>query len=156
MATRQPVGAAQLRAIQRERAMAPGSSLMVSVRYSGYDGLPHDCFVRFVFFIELCSGLPDLVPDPYYIQAASYIQRVQMYALRCAAEEGCLSRYCSSFTSISNQILNTQLIHSCHSLFASPIAFPQSHVSKSSPLYMILYISWVSLCPFLQISARSE
>uniref|UniRef100_A0A3P9KSN4 Lysyl oxidase homolog n=1 Tax=Oryzias latipes TaxID=8090 RepID=A0A3P9KSN4_ORYLA len=36
-------------------------------------------------------GLPDLIPDPYYIQAASYIQRVQMYALRCAAEENCLS-----------------------------------------------------------------
>ncbi|XP_066552094.1 lysyl oxidase-like 5a [Amia ocellicauda] len=38
------------------------------------------------------NGLPDLVPDPYYIQAATYIQRVQMYALRCAAEENCLSR----------------------------------------------------------------
>ncbi|XP_067370653.1 lysyl oxidase-like 5a isoform X1 [Channa argus] len=38
------------------------------------------------------NGLPDLVPDPYYIQAASYIQRMQMYALRCAAEENCLSR----------------------------------------------------------------
>ncbi|XP_039984970.1 lysyl oxidase-like 5a [Xiphias gladius] len=38
------------------------------------------------------NGLPDLVPDPYYIQTASYIQRVQMYALRCAAEENCLSR----------------------------------------------------------------
>lgn len=38
------------------------------------------------------AGLPDLVPDPYYIQAASYIHRVQMYALRCAAEENCLSR----------------------------------------------------------------
>uniref|UniRef100_A0AAQ6ANH8 Lysyl oxidase homolog n=1 Tax=Amphiprion ocellaris TaxID=80972 RepID=A0AAQ6ANH8_AMPOC len=38
------------------------------------------------------NGLPDLVPDPYYIQAASYIHRVQMYALRCAAEENCLSR----------------------------------------------------------------
>ncbi|CAL8308333.1 unnamed protein product [Lota lota] len=38
------------------------------------------------------NALPDLVPDPYYIQAASYIQRVQMYALRCAAEESCLSR----------------------------------------------------------------
>ncbi|TNM87897.1 hypothetical protein fugu_006118 [Takifugu bimaculatus] len=38
------------------------------------------------------NGLPDLVPDPYYIQAAAYIQRVQMYALRCAAEENCLSR----------------------------------------------------------------
>uniref|UniRef100_A0A673W0E6 Lysyl oxidase homolog n=1 Tax=Salmo trutta TaxID=8032 RepID=A0A673W0E6_SALTR len=40
----------------------------------------------------LHNGLPDLVPDPYYIQAASYIQRVQMYALRCAGEENCLSR----------------------------------------------------------------
>nr|XP_020468692.1 protein-lysine 6-oxidase-like [Monopterus albus] len=38
------------------------------------------------------NGLPDLVPDPYYIQAACYIQKVQMYALRCAAEENCLSR----------------------------------------------------------------
>ncbi|XP_056098674.1 lysyl oxidase-like 5a isoform X2 [Rhinichthys klamathensis goyatoka] len=37
------------------------------------------------------NGLPDLIPDPYYIQAASYIQRVQMYTLRCAAEEDCLS-----------------------------------------------------------------
>ncbi|XP_073700866.1 lysyl oxidase-like 5a [Garra rufa] len=37
------------------------------------------------------NGLPDLIPDPYYIQAASFIQRVQMYALRCAAEENCLS-----------------------------------------------------------------
>ncbi|XP_046893023.1 lysyl oxidase-like 5a [Hypomesus transpacificus] len=41
------------------------------------------------------NGLPDLVPDPYYIQAASYIQRVQMYALRCAEEENCLSRSAS-------------------------------------------------------------
>uniref|UniRef100_A0AAY4DDJ0 Lysyl oxidase homolog n=1 Tax=Denticeps clupeoides TaxID=299321 RepID=A0AAY4DDJ0_9TELE len=38
------------------------------------------------------NGLPDLIPDPYYIQAACYIQHVQMYALRCAAEENCLSR----------------------------------------------------------------
>ncbi|CAL9696204.1 unnamed protein product [Knipowitschia caucasica] len=37
------------------------------------------------------SGLPDLVPDPYYIQSSSYIHRMQMYALRCAAEENCLS-----------------------------------------------------------------
>lgn len=41
----------------------------------------------------LSVGLPDLVPDPYSIQAGTYIQRVQMYALRCAAEENCLSRY---------------------------------------------------------------
>ncbi|KAG1929269.1 protein-lysine 6-oxidase preproprotein [Pimephales promelas] len=38
------------------------------------------------------NGLPDLVPDPYSIQAGSYIQRVQMYALRCASEENCLAR----------------------------------------------------------------
>ncbi|XP_056615268.1 lysyl oxidase-like 5a isoform X2 [Triplophysa dalaica] len=37
------------------------------------------------------NALPDLIPDPYFIQAASYIQRVQMYSLRCAAEENCLS-----------------------------------------------------------------
>lgn len=37
-------------------------------------------------------GLPDLVPDPYAIQAGAYVQRMQMYALRCAAEENCLAR----------------------------------------------------------------
>ncbi|XP_013885190.1 protein-lysine 6-oxidase [Austrofundulus limnaeus] len=37
------------------------------------------------------NGLPDLVPDPYYIQIASYVQRTPMYNLRCAAEENCLS-----------------------------------------------------------------
>ncbi|KAF5899957.1 protein-lysine 6-oxidase-like, partial [Clarias magur] len=36
-------------------------------------------------------GLPDLVPDPYYIQASTYVQRVPMYNLRCAAEENCLA-----------------------------------------------------------------
>ncbi|XP_030423053.1 protein-lysine 6-oxidase isoform X2 [Gopherus evgoodei] len=36
-------------------------------------------------------GLPDLVPDPYYIQASTYVQRVSMYSLRCAAEENCLA-----------------------------------------------------------------
>ncbi|XP_067105936.1 protein-lysine 6-oxidase isoform X1 [Osmerus mordax] len=36
-------------------------------------------------------GLPDLVPDPYYIQASAYVQRVPMYNLRCASEENCLS-----------------------------------------------------------------
>lgn len=43
-------------------------------------------------YLVICAGLPDLVPDPYSIQAGSYIQRVQMYALRCAAEENCLAR----------------------------------------------------------------
>ncbi|KAM3868503.1 protein-lysine 6-oxidase [Diretmus argenteus] len=45
-------------------------------------------------------GLPDLVPDPYYIQIATYIQRVSMYSLRCAAEENCLatsSRYAQDY-----------------------------------------------------------
>ncbi|NWY08203.1 LYOX oxidase, partial [Nothoprocta ornata] len=37
-------------------------------------------------------GLPDLVPDPYYIQASTYVQRMSMYNLRCAAEENCLAR----------------------------------------------------------------
>ncbi|XP_030640085.1 lysyl oxidase-like 5a [Chanos chanos] len=53
------------------------------------------------------DGLPDLIPDPYYIQAASYIQRVQMYALRCAAEENCLARsaYRSSVRDIDYRVL---------------------------------------------------
>uniref|UniRef100_A0A667X5N5 Lysyl oxidase homolog n=1 Tax=Myripristis murdjan TaxID=586833 RepID=A0A667X5N5_9TELE len=53
------------------------------------------------------NGLPDLVPDPYYIQAASYIQRVQMYALRCAAEENCLSRsaYRQSVSDLDYRVL---------------------------------------------------
>lgn len=48
------------------------------------------CFICFRF---LLIGLPDLVPDPYYIQASVYTQSVPMYNLRCAAEENCLSRY---------------------------------------------------------------
>ncbi|XP_075432130.1 lysyl oxidase homolog 1 [Ascaphus truei] len=36
-------------------------------------------------------GLPDLVPDPNYVQAATYVQRAHLYSLRCAAEERCLS-----------------------------------------------------------------
>ncbi|AWP07726.1 putative protein-lysine 6-oxidase-like [Scophthalmus maximus] len=36
-------------------------------------------------------GLPDLVPDPTYIQIATYVQRMPMYNLRCAAEENCLA-----------------------------------------------------------------
>ncbi|KAL2079750.1 hypothetical protein ACEWY4_025494 [Coilia grayii] len=36
-------------------------------------------------------GLPDLVPDPYYIQASTYVQRMPMYNLRCASEENCLA-----------------------------------------------------------------
>lgn len=36
-------------------------------------------------------GLPDLVPDPNYVQASTYIQRAHLYSLRCAAEEKCLA-----------------------------------------------------------------
>ncbi|XP_040200095.1 protein-lysine 6-oxidase isoform X2 [Rana temporaria] len=36
-------------------------------------------------------GLPDLVPDPYYIQSSIYVQKMSMYSLRCAAEENCLA-----------------------------------------------------------------
>ncbi|XP_034027233.1 protein-lysine 6-oxidase [Thalassophryne amazonica] len=45
-------------------------------------------------------GLPDLVPDPYYIQSSTYVQRAPMYSLRCAAEENCLassSRYSQDY-----------------------------------------------------------
>lgn len=50
--------------------------------------------VSFFIFLHcfVLSGLPDLVPDPYYIQASAYVQSVPMYNLRCAAEENCLSR----------------------------------------------------------------
>ncbi|KAJ3599470.1 hypothetical protein NHX12_033431 [Muraenolepis orangiensis] len=51
------------------------------------------------------NGLPDLVPDPYYIQAAAYIQRVQMYALRCAAEERCLSRSANQAGDLDYRVL---------------------------------------------------
>lgn len=43
--------------------------------------------------LVLFLGLPDLVPDPYYIQASTYVQKMSMYNLRCAAEENCLARY---------------------------------------------------------------
>uniref|UniRef100_A0A8C1Z468 Lysyl oxidase homolog n=1 Tax=Cyprinus carpio TaxID=7962 RepID=A0A8C1Z468_CYPCA len=42
------------------------------------------------------NGLPDLVVDPYMIQVSTYVQRVPMYSLKCAAEENCLARCCSS------------------------------------------------------------
>ncbi|KAJ8374637.1 hypothetical protein SKAU_G00052170 [Synaphobranchus kaupii] len=53
------------------------------------------------------NGLPDLIPDPYYIQASTYIQRMQMYALRCAAEENCLARsaYRPSIRDINYRVL---------------------------------------------------
>lgn len=44
-----------------------------------------------LLFHLLPAGLPDLVPDPYYIQIATYVQRMPMYNLRCSAEENCLA-----------------------------------------------------------------
>uniref|UniRef100_A0A8C3ANC8 protein-lysine 6-oxidase n=1 Tax=Cyclopterus lumpus TaxID=8103 RepID=A0A8C3ANC8_CYCLU len=41
--------------------------------------------------LSIILGLPDLVPDPNYVQASTYIQKAHMYSLRCAAEEKCLS-----------------------------------------------------------------
>ncbi|NXK70528.1 LOXL1 oxidase, partial [Sylvietta virens] len=38
-------------------------------------------------------GLPDLIPDPNYVQASTYVQRAHLYSLRCAAEEKCLARW---------------------------------------------------------------
>uniref|UniRef100_A0A8C6VG37 Lysyl oxidase homolog n=1 Tax=Naja naja TaxID=35670 RepID=A0A8C6VG37_NAJNA len=53
------------------------------------------------------SGLPDLVPDPYFLQASTYIEKVQMYALECAAEENCLARsaYRPGVSKISSRVL---------------------------------------------------
>uniref|UniRef100_A0AAV2JUU3 Lysyl oxidase homolog n=1 Tax=Knipowitschia caucasica TaxID=637954 RepID=A0AAV2JUU3_KNICA len=48
------------------------------------------------------NGLPDLIPDTYAIQAGTYVQRMQMYALRCAAEENCLAR--SAYSSMVRDI----------------------------------------------------
>ncbi|KAM9408524.1 lysyl oxidase homolog 1 isoform 2-T4 [Pholidichthys leucotaenia] len=46
------------------------------------------------------GDLPDLEPDPHYVQASTYIQRAHMYSLRCAAEEKCLSS--SAYSSETN------------------------------------------------------
>ncbi|XP_078525304.1 protein-lysine 6-oxidase-like isoform X1 [Lissotriton helveticus] len=55
----------------------------------------------------ISQSLPDLVPDPYYIQASTYVQRAQLYSLRCAAEENCLSRsaYRPGISDLSYRVL---------------------------------------------------
>lgn len=55
---------------------------------------PVHFLVSFNKTFQCFLGLPDLVGDPYNIQASAYVQRVPMYNLRCAAEENCLARYC--------------------------------------------------------------
>uniref|UniRef100_A0A4W4G8L7 protein-lysine 6-oxidase n=1 Tax=Electrophorus electricus TaxID=8005 RepID=A0A4W4G8L7_ELEEL len=53
------------------------------------------------------DGLPDLVPDPNYVQASTYVQRSHMYSLRCAAEEKCLAStaYSSDTTDYDVRVL---------------------------------------------------
>ncbi|KAG8594276.1 hypothetical protein GDO81_001140 [Engystomops pustulosus] len=52
-------------------------------------------------------GLPDLVPDALFIQTATYIQRVPLYSLQCAAEENCLARsaYSPGTSELSTRVL---------------------------------------------------
>ncbi|KAM8885167.1 protein-lysine 6-oxidase isoform 2-T6 [Spinachia spinachia] len=50
-------------------------------------------------------GLPDLVPDPDSIQTGSYVQRMPMYSLRCAAEENCLASSSSSSHHYDTRVL---------------------------------------------------
>ncbi|XP_068559064.1 protein-lysine 6-oxidase [Cebidichthys violaceus] len=50
-------------------------------------------------------GLPDLVPDPHHIQTGTYIQRMSMYNLRCAAEENCLASSSSSSNDYDTRVL---------------------------------------------------
>ncbi|XP_063811373.1 protein-lysine 6-oxidase-like [Pseudophryne corroboree] len=52
-------------------------------------------------------SLPDLVPDALFIQSATYIQRVPLYSLLCAAEENCLARsaYSPDVSDVSFRVL---------------------------------------------------
>ncbi|XP_062400109.1 protein-lysine 6-oxidase [Sardina pilchardus] len=50
-------------------------------------------------------GLPDLVPDPYYVQISTYVQRSSMYNLRCAAEENCLASSAASARDYDTRVL---------------------------------------------------
>uniref|UniRef100_UPI00398EAF54 lysyl oxidase homolog 1-like n=1 Tax=Pristiophorus japonicus TaxID=55135 RepID=UPI00398EAF54 len=56
---------------------------------------------------QIGRGLPDLVPDPYYVQASTYVQRSHLYSLRCAAEEKCLasSAYSAEATDYDIRVL---------------------------------------------------
>ncbi|XP_061135193.1 protein-lysine 6-oxidase-like [Syngnathus typhle] len=51
------------------------------------------------------NGLPDLVPDAYHIQVGSYIHRIPMYNLRCAAEENCLASSARSAGDYDTRVL---------------------------------------------------
>ncbi|XP_067268934.1 protein-lysine 6-oxidase isoform X1 [Pseudorasbora parva] len=51
------------------------------------------------------NGLPDLVVDPYMIQVSTYVQRVPMYNLRCAAEENCLASSAANAQDYDTRVL---------------------------------------------------
>uniref|UniRef100_A0A8C1UDU2 Lysyl oxidase homolog n=1 Tax=Cyprinus carpio TaxID=7962 RepID=A0A8C1UDU2_CYPCA len=51
------------------------------------------------------GGLPDLVVDPYMIQVSTYVQRVPMYNLRCAAEENCLASSAANARDYDTRVL---------------------------------------------------
>ncbi|RXN28618.1 lysine 6-oxidase-like isoform X2 [Labeo rohita] len=51
------------------------------------------------------NGLPDLVVDPYMIQVSTYVQRVPMYNLRCAAEENCLASSAANARDYDTRVL---------------------------------------------------
>ncbi|KAG7231581.1 hypothetical protein INR49_011496 [Caranx melampygus] len=76
-------GTAQLRAMTRQRQQER--------QEPGGDGQTPDPAAARLRNQLPPDGLPDLVPDPYYIQIATYVQRLPMYNLRCAAEENCLA-----------------------------------------------------------------
>lgn len=48
-----------------------------------------------VWSLNLCVGVPDLVPDQYRfrtsLETRFWVDRIPLYYLSCALEEGCLS-----------------------------------------------------------------
>uniref|UniRef100_A0A8C3AKJ9 protein-lysine 6-oxidase n=1 Tax=Cyclopterus lumpus TaxID=8103 RepID=A0A8C3AKJ9_CYCLU len=68
-----------------------GTAGQPQVRSPQYEQFPPFGRPQPPFLQPVSTGLPDLVPDPNYVQASTYIQKAHMYSLRCAAEEKCLS-----------------------------------------------------------------
>ncbi|KAL7405514.1 hypothetical protein ABVT39_002278 [Epinephelus coioides] len=92
-----PAGQPQIRSPQYEqfppfgRPQPPFLQPAPSGRSSPNSGLENPSINVGSVYRQEQRGLPDLVPDPNYVQASTYIQRAHMYSLRCAAEEKCLS-----------------------------------------------------------------
>uniref|UniRef100_A0A8D0KRI2 protein-lysine 6-oxidase n=1 Tax=Strix occidentalis caurina TaxID=311401 RepID=A0A8D0KRI2_STROC len=59
-------------------------------QYEPYEA-PRAYDEAYTYYRSTGTGLPDLVPDPNYVQASTYVQRAHLYSLRCAAEEKCLA-----------------------------------------------------------------